>query len=456
MKQLYNIFRCTIAYVFTLILPLCAAAQSISSTPYKSGFTNPIVIGHGGDDRLFVGERAGKIRIIDAAGNLLPTPFLDITAKISSQNSEEGFLGMAFSPDFATSGKFYVGYTDSIKFNQSGGPLLYSVVEQYTVSSGNPNVADPASGLVIDTAIQPYQNHNGGNMCFGKDGYLYVGYGDGGNGGDPYGNAQSLSVKLGKIHRIDVSHSTPAQPFDVPSNNPFVGQPGVKDAIWAYGLRNPWRFSFDRITGDLWIADVGQNKHEEIDFQPASSAGGENYGWVIKEGFSCYNPPNGCGTPNLQPPIYDYGRSVGGSVIGGYVYRSVQSRDLWGVYLYSDFINRWIDGIRQQNGALVNPILHLNTDPGGQPISYGEDRYGELYVCFYNDGTIYKLEDGNANRFPKAFFTNTQTAPLEFQLNALEGRNISYQWMLDGTAIPGATSPTYTALHVRYLYIADN
>jgi len=439
--------RCSIRGLSAILLNLTfislALGQTVTITPYKSGFINPIVIGHAGDDRLFVGERNGRIRVIDAAGNVLATPFLDITSKISSLNSEEGFLGMVFSPDYATSGKFYVSYTDSLKSNEPGGPLLFSVVEEYKVSSGNPNLADPSSALIIDTVHQPFQNHNGGNLLFGPDGYLYIGFGDGGNGGDPFRNGQSLSVKLGKMLRINVSNSSMATPYTVPSGNPFVSTAGAKPEIWAYGLRNPWRTSFDRITGDLWIADVGQDAHEEVDFQAAASTGGENYGWNIMEGFSCYSPMSGCNMSGLTLPIFDYNHTVGASITGGYVYRSIQSRDFWGMYIFGDFVRAWIDGLTRGSGAPT--VVRLTSSPGGQPISFGQDRYGELYICFYNNGTIYKLEDGNANRFPKAYFTSLQQGPMQYQLQGLEGRNVTYQWLLDNVAIPGATNANYTA-----------
>jgi len=423
-----------------------SSAQSVTVTAFKSGFTNPIDVKNCGDDRLFVSERNGIIRVIDAAGNLLPTPFLDVSAKVSSLNSEEGFLNMNFSPDYATSGKFYVSYTDSIKWNEPGGPELHSVIEEYKVSSGDPNVADPSSALTILTQHQPFQNHKGGNIMFGPDGFLYINFGDGGSGGDPMGNGQNLHTFLGKILRIDISNSSTLQPYVVPASNPFFnsGDPLVKKEIWAYGLRNPWRASFDRITGDLWIGDVGQDAVEEVDFQPAGAAGGDNYGWKIMEGNSCFSPPSGCSSAGIHLPIHDYSHAVGIAVTGGYVYRSVQSNTLFGTYLYSDFGGGWIDGFTQTSG-IANLPVHRFLASTGPVIAFGEDRFGEIYLCKNGDGTVYKLEDADPNKKPKAYFTPIDQGSNVFLLQGLQGRNITYQWFMDNNPIGGATSPDFTA-----------
>ncbi|PWU02888.1 MAG: hypothetical protein C5B52_04385 [Bacteroidetes bacterium] len=446
--MLMKIFRPTLAviiFVSNLYFFQSSFSQSVTVTAFKSGFTYPIDIKNCGDDRLFVSERRGVIRIIDAAGNLLPTPFLDVSAKVSSLNSEEGFLNMNFSPDYATSGKFYVSYTDSIKWNEPGGPELHSVIEEYKVSSGDPNVADPSSALTILTQHQPFQNHNGGNIMFGADGFLYINFGDGGSGGDPMGNGQNRHTFLGKILRIDVSGSSMAQPYVVPPSNPFFNDadPLVKKEIWAYGLRNPWRASFDRLTHDLWIGDVGQDNVEEIDFQQAGAPGGDNYGWNIMEGNSCYPNGSSCSSIGIHLPIHDYSHAVGIAVTGGYVYRSIQSNVLWGVYLYSDFGGGWIDGFTQTGG--VASSVHRYLASTGAVIAFGEDRYGELYLCKNADGTIYKLEDADPNKKPKAYFTPLDQGSNVFLLQGQQGRNITYQWFLDNNPIGGATNPDFTA-----------
>src|SRR5258708_2424696 len=280
-----------------------AIAQKVAAIPYVSGTNAPIDLKNCGDDRLFVAERGGRIRVINADGTLSTTPFLDITAKIcSATRREEGFLGIAFSPTYKTDGKFYVDYTGFI----SG--QLTTFVEEYKVSAADSNVADPSSALTLLTQSQPFTNHNGGNLMFGKDGYLYINLGDGGSGGDPDGNGQNKTTFLGKILRIAVSNSSIAQPYVIPSSNPFYNDTttGIKKEIWTYGVRNPWRSSVDRLTGDLLIADVGQNKVEEIDFQNANGPGGRNYGCNIVEGVSCYDPSTGCDKTGIQMPIYDY------------------------------------------------------------------------------------------------------------------------------------------------------
>lgn len=414
-------------------------AQKLAVNPYVSGLTLPIDLKTCRDDRLFVAERPGRIRVINADGTLRPTPFLDVTAKVSSYtNGEEGFLGFAFSPNYKTDGKFFVDYTATI------AGQLTSVIEQYSVNPADSNVAQ-TTGLRILSVVQPFSNHNGGNLMFGKDGYLYINFGDGGSSGDPSGYGQNKNTFLAKILRIDISNSSVRQPYRTPATNPFYGQSGVKPEIWAYGVRNPWRSSFDRITGDLWIADVGQGAVEEIDFQAANAAGGNNYGWNIMEGAACYNPPSGCNQTGLTLPIYDYTHAVGQAVTGGYVYRSAQSKSLWGVYLFADYVVKWIDGIQQANGALSGSVTHYITgaQATGNPVSFGQDRLGDMYILFNNDGTVYKLEDTSYQRRPKAYFTPIDQGNGAFLLQGLEGRNLTYQWLLNNAPIPGATDPDY-------------
>lgn len=416
-------------------------AQKLAALPYVDGFNMPIDLKHCGDDRLFVAERTGVIRIINADNSLNPVPFLDISTEISSTNSEEGFLGFAFSPDYKTSGKFYVNYTSNI------AGQLTSVIKEFKVSADT-NAADPASALVIITQAQPFSNHNGGNMLFGDDGYLYINFGDGGSGGDPYNNAQDLTTFLGKILRIDISQSSIAAPYTIPPSNPFYSDvtPGIKKEIWAYGLRNPWRSSIDKLTGDFWIADVGQGQVEEIDFEPKSASGGRNYGWKIMEGNTCYNSPS-CNTTGLTLPLYSYTHDYGHSITGGFVYRSPQSKSLFGMYIFADYVLKWIDGIRQSNGILEGSVQHLitNSQATGNPVSFGEDRWGGLYIMFNNNNTVYRLEDTSYLRKPKAYFTATGQGGGSFLFNGLQGKNLMYQWLKDGVEILGATQPDYIA-----------
>ncbi len=425
-----------------LIISHQAVAQKLAAIPYVAGINAPIDLKHCGDDRLFVADRAGRIRVINGDGTLRPTPFLDITSKISSTGGEEGFLGIVFSPGYKSSGKFYVDYTSNI------AGQLTTVIQEYKVSAADSNIADASTALTILTQSQPYSNHNGGNLMFGKDGYLYINLGDGGSGGDPAGNGQNKNTFLGKILRIDVSNSSAAQPYTVPSSNPFYNDatPGIKKEIWAYGVRNPWRSSIDRLTGDLWIADVGQSAVEEIDYQPANAEGGRNYGWRIMEGTACYSPSSGCNQSGLTLPIFDYTHAVGNSITGGYIYRSAQSKSLFGTYIFADYVARWIDGIKQSNGALSGSVIHFitNAQATGNPVSFGEDRYGDQYILFNGNSTVYKLEDTSSVRQPKAYFRPTNLGTGSFLLEGLQGRNLTYQWLKNEVIIPGATSHDYT------------
>ena len=380
-------FQLIIVSIFFSLFSQQVLAQKLAAIPYVSGINSPIDLKNCGDDRLFVADRAGRIRIINGDGTLRPIPFLNITTKISSNNSEEGFLGIAFSPDYKASGKFYVDYTSNI------AGKLTSVIEEYQVSAADSNVADPASALKIITQVQPFSNHNGGNLMFGKDGYLYINFGDGGSGGDPFGNAQNKNTFLGKILRVDISKSSSIKPYEIPTTNPFYNDTAValKKEIWAYGVRNPFRSSVDKLTGDLWIADVGQGAVEEIDYQAVNAVGGRNYGWNIMEGKSCYSPPTGCNKAGLTLPIYDYPHPLGFAIIGGYVSRTAQSKSLFGMYIFSDFVSKWIDGIRQSGDTLGGPVTHLvlaANDPGN-PISFGEDKYGDQYIIFNGNGNFF-------------------------------------------------------------------
>jgi glucose/arabinose dehydrogenase len=343
-----------------------------------SGLSNPLYLttAPGDASRLFIVEQTGAIRIIKD-GNLLPTPFLDISQKISS-GGEQGLLGLAFDPDYAATGKFVVHYTDP------AGDTHLSV---YTVSS-DPDVADATSEQVILTADQPYDNHNGGQILFGPDGFLYMGLGDGGSANDPEGRAQNLGDLLGSILRLDL-HG--AAPYAVPPDNPFVGQAGVQPEIWSYGLRNPWRFSFDRATGDLYIADVGQNQYEEVDVAPVSAGNGRglNYGWNIMEGAHCLNGGT-CDTSGLVLPDFEYAHDQGCSITGGYVYRGSAIPALQGLYFFADYCQGWVRSFRYQGGKATELTDWPTLRPGGSITSFGEDSAGELYVTVQS-GSVFKF-----------------------------------------------------------------
>lgn len=345
-----------------------------------SNITNPVAITNAGDGsgRLFITLQTGVILIYDGQ-QVRSAPFLDISPLVLA-GGERGLLSTAFDPHYAANGFFYVDYTDL-----SGN----TVVARYTVSS-DPNAADPGSAVIIFTAAQPYSNHNGGQLQFGPDGYLYIGMGDGGSGGDPDNNAQTMSSVLGKILRIDVAT---ALPYAIPPDNPFLNIPGSAPEIWALGLRNPWRFSFDRLTGDLFIADVGQEETEEIDFQDASSPGGENYGWRLMEGSNCYNPSSNCNSGNLTLPILEYSHLLGCSITGGYRYRGSANKGLDGIYFYGDFCTGRIWGASPdaQNRWSGTELL----DTTLQITSFGEDETGELYVASLlpSPGAIYRISE---------------------------------------------------------------
>ncbi|MDI6449081.1 PQQ-dependent sugar dehydrogenase [Anaerobaca lacustris] len=360
-----------------------------------SGLNRPVGVAwpDDGTNRLFVIEQhTGRIRIVDLnTGSMLPAPFLSLGGLVSG--NEQGLLGLAFDPLHANNGLFYVNVT------VAGGA---TEIRRYRVSRTSWDVADPDSGVVLLSIAQPFSNHNGGWIAFGPDGYLYISTGDGGSGFDPGNRAQNLDTLLGKMLRIDVRATDgPTGQYGIPPDNPFVGVPGARPEIWAYGLRNAWRCSFDRLTGDLYIADVGQNQIEEINFQPASSSGGENYGWRIMEGTRCSddsrtggNPP--CDDPSLVPPIYEYTHAVGVSVTGGYVYRGHKLGGLQGTYFFGDYGSARIWSFRY-DGATLTEFAERTAElnPGlanvGFLSSFGEGPDGELYLLDLVGGALFRM-----------------------------------------------------------------
>jgi glucose/arabinose dehydrogenase len=356
---------------------------NIKLTPVVSGLTQPVFATHAGDGsgRIFIVQQTGQILIWNGS-TLNATPFLDVSSIIKT-SSEQGLLGLAFDPNYASNGFFYIVYT-----NQS--TIGDDVLARYKVSSGDPNVADAASAQILLTVSEPETNHNGGMIAFGPDGYLYFGLGDGGGGGDQHGtigNGQDKTTLLGKILRLNVA----TVPYTIPPSNPYYGSGTNKQEIWAYGVRNPWRFSFDKTTGDLYIGDVGQNAQEEIDFQAAGATGGANYGWRIREGNLCYNPSSGCGTPAAYVApvaVYNHGTndSIGCAVTGGYVYRGTAFPALTGVYLYGDYCtgNLWGLYKNASNQWVTSLIRKTNYNIS----SFGEDENGELYIVDYGGQLI--------------------------------------------------------------------
>ena len=331
-----------------------------------SGLSSPLYLASPPGDaaRLFIVEQTGAIRIMKD-GVLLTDPFIDLSPRIST-GGERGLLGLAFDPDYATTGRFIVHYTDI-----AGNTTL----SRFQVS-GNPDVADPASELVILTASQPFANHNGGQVAFGPDGFLYLALGDGGGSGDPDNRGQDLSDLLGSILRMDVRST---EPYTVPADNPFVQSSAPE--VWSYGLRNPWRFSFDRATGDLYVADVGEGQWEEINVSTAVDGGGKgvNYGWNIMEGTHCFREA-ACDRTGLTLPVFEYGHGEGCSITGGYVYRGSAIPALQGHYFYADFCQGWVRSLRYSEGTVTDQTDWPSLAPGGSVLSFGEDAAGELYV----------------------------------------------------------------------------
>lgn len=420
----------------SLLIAGAAAAQDLTLTPFASGFTRPVAIAHAGDSRLFVVQKNGVIRVVQSDGTVLPTPFLDLTGQVATGN-EQGLLGLAFHPDHANNGFFYIDYTDT-----AGD----TVVARYSVS-GDPNVADAGSATTLLTVDQPFANHNGGDLHFGPaDGYLYISLGDGGAFCDPGDEAQDGASLLGKMLRIDVDGGAP---YAVPASNPFVGPDGVADEIWAVGLRNPWRFSFDRATHDLYIGDVGQNRNEEIDFQPASSAGGENYGWDCREGFDAASlAPSSCGTTAacmpltmFTEPVTDYDHSEGCSVTGGFVYRGSSIPALVGTYLYSDYCAGELLGLTTTNGGMSWSAESFGTPVANLfPTAFGEDVAGELYVAS-DTGTVYRVRSAATPppcpAAPVAGCKSTTKSLLNAKQSAEPAkRKLIWKWLLGSATTP--------------------
>ena len=350
-----------------------AAVTSVGLEPALGGYefrspTNLVELPGGAG---LVSEQAGRILVFEGASAGDPGDFLDLRDRVSDRGWEEGLLGLALAPDFAVSGHFYVYY--------SASDPRRSVVSRFTADAGRAS-ANADSELVILEVEQPYANHNGGQLAFGPDGYLYVGLGDGGSGGDPQGNGQDVSTLLGAILRIDVAGATAERSYGIPADNPFAGAAGAgRGEIWAYGLRNPWRFSFDRATGRLWAGDVGQDRYEEVDV----IVRGGNYGWNRLEGSHCFAPRDGCGREGMVAPVWEYALEDGAcSVVGGYVYRGAAVPGLSGVYLFADFCSGRVYGLPADGDGGARLLM----DSGLRIVSFGEDGLGEVYVLSQGDG----------------------------------------------------------------------
>jgi glucose/arabinose dehydrogenase len=380
-----------------------AAWPTVQFQPLAFGFQLPVYVTHAGDGsgRLFVIEQDGKIRILHTNGDINANPFLDISGRVRSPadggGNEEGLLGLAFPPDYTQKKYFYVYYTNTDGNNR---------ISRFRLSADT-DIAEPATEELILLLEHPgHTNHNGGQLAFGPDGYLYIGTGDGGGGGDPEGNAQDLGALLGKILRIDVEFTNaPADystylpcmqksdqdqgqvgAYRIPADNPFVGKPGARGEIWAWGMRNPWRFSFDSLTHDLYIGDVGQNVWEEIDFQPANSPGGENYGWSVLEGNHCYSSST-CDSTGKVPPVAEYDHTQGCSVTGGYAYRGSTYPVLQGIYLYADYCTGYVWGLQNDGGWQSIKLL----ESGLSVSSFGVGQDDEMYVTDLASGSVYQV-----------------------------------------------------------------
>lgn len=429
MKRYYSLF-------FSLFLVGAVGLNAQTLTPvgvslqsFYTGLAQPVGLYNCGDTRLFIVEQnESDIEIINTSGQYIGK-FLDLTGTTST-GGERGLLGLAFHPNYLENGYFYVNYT-----NTAGN----TVIARYQVSA-NANVANAASGSIIMTINQPYSNHNGGHIAFGPDGYLYIGMGDGGSGGDPQNYAQNKLSRLGKMLRIDVDNGSP---YSVPASNPFVGNSQYLPEIWSLGLRNPWKFSFDRQTGDMWIGDVGQDVQEEINMEPVGTTTGSNWGWRCYEGNAGYNT-NGCQPQNTyNAPVITYNHSGSGfcSITGGIVHRGTQHTALNGIYFHGDYCNTGLHAIRP-NGSGGYTTTNMTSTSGGVT-AFGEDLNGELYVVRHN-GTILRINDSCP-------FYPTVVSSDDGVLTATTGTQ--YWWYRNGELIIGANSVSYTPTQSGTYYV---
>jgi glucose/arabinose dehydrogenase len=393
--------------IFIFCLYNSAISQpSISIESFASGFNSPVSIKNAGDSRLFIVEQGGVIKILNVDGSVNTEPFLNIDNLVLS-GGERGLLGLAFHPNYMNNGYFFVNYT-----NNSGN----TVIARYSVNSSNPDIANPSSAFILMTISQPTSNHNGGDLAFGPDGFLYIPTGDGGGSGDSNNRAQNLNLLLGKLLRIDVDNGSP---YGIPADNPFLndGDPNTLQEIWAYGLRNPWRFSFDKQTGDIWIGDVGQGSYEEID-KASSSEAGLNYGWRCYEGNAVFNNSGCPDSSTLTFPVAVY--SLAGSpcaISGGYRYRGAAYPNFTGIYFFADYCSNEI-GTLEENGNSWN--MNFTTPfSGNNWSSFGEDTNGELYIAGLSSGTIFKIIDSSTlsiDQLDNVYFTMYPN-PVKSELN---------------------------------------
>lgn len=436
MKKIVQLFLGAIC-----ITTMTFAQPTLTFTTFSTGYSRVIDIRHCNDSRLFMVQQAGKIIICDSTGVQNTTPFLNLTGICSNPSSvgdERGLLGMAFHPDYKNNGYFYVNYTAI-----SGGA---TTIARYSVSATDSNVADPSSATILLTITQPYSNHNGGCLRFGPDGYLYIGTGDGGSANDPGNRAQDKTQLLGKMLRIDVDNPQAPLAYGIPADNPFVGTAN-RGEIWTYGLRNPCKWSFDRIYGDMWIGDVGQNAWEEIDYEPLGTPGGRNYGWRCYEGNVTTSGVSQTGCPAFSTttaPVAVYSHSTGCSVTGGYIYRGAKHASLYGYYIYTDYCDSRIR-LTKNNYDGTFTTYDLGTVAGtGSYVAFGEDYRGEIYMANSFNGNISKI--GATGCLPTAAIISLQdTINLCFgdaypTLEAIYNPENTYQWYKNGAAISGATA----------------
>lgn len=412
-----------IAFVL-LYSSLPAQVMIEDAFPNISSFSRPVDLQHAGDgtNRLFVVEQSGRIHVFDNFSEVSQRElFLDI-GDVVRDGGEEGLLGLTFHPDYENNGYFFVDYTAT---NPQGIPTnSRTVIARFKVDGSNPNRADRDSMVVVLEVNQPFGNHNAGQIAFGPDSLLYIALGDGGSGGDPDNNGQTRQTLLGAILRIDVDNPAAGAEYGIPEDNPFVGNAqGFREEIYAYGLRNPWRFSFDPVTGWLWAGDVGQSTREEIDIITK----GGNYGWRIMEGFLCYNPSSGCNTSGLELPIWDYGRTLGQTVTGGHVYRGSAVPNLIGLYIYGDFGSGRIWALSYDGNNSVENMELMNSNLSIS--SFGTDQAGELYICAF-DGRIYRFKETvtemtETTELPQSFRLD-QNYPNPFNWNRQPSTSIDY------------------------------